>query len=1300
MKKTTLALILSSILANVAVAETAPTYVDITINNIKEDTGIELGTNSRARGDGSIATGKNSVAIGKNAVATGGNETKDTINQKLNENKQRLQEIQTAQDNTERLLKELQNIRKQQADVIEAGERVKQVRKSKATAKTAWDTALKAYNDAVASSAADIQAAQAKIDDFNSRLTAVSRIPNVDISSDEGITRAATQFKQLVEEGTTLDTDISFYKDYIVNYYKAEGDLREAKVRDKKMTSASNGDHFYPSTTTYLYNNKFFSYRKEGRQSYSNNDYLIKYFNPNTDTNKNYSIQINLHDADDNNWYIGESRTKLLDNKLVYDEGKERVYIEDISESSTLDQLPRINRSTDTATEVAYTKTLAYWQQIWDAVPNVVAEYKHPLITDADKENMKIWTYQNLLRYKANLDTVYYQWKYEQTHELTWLDKKKAVESQLAKELENYHPTEEHPATVNRLAKTLKSYYSEWRKENITDIETKNRVTVDKLTSDLQAALNINLNAIKEIQARLSTLKKKADDAKSTYENINPSAADLALAANYDKVMRDLLNKSNSLKAEQERLEALKKALTLNDLTNVGENAISVGTDSLSTGTNSIAIGTNTIATGENAIAIGKDSAVTGTNSIAIGTGHIVIGNNAGTFGDPNTVYGDNSYAIGNNNTIGSSATPHTVGTNTFVLGNNVTTTANNAVILGAGSVGKDNTVSVGKPGAERQIINVAAGTLSSTSTDAVNGSQLQGVKDDLLTEINKKGAAVKVINGTNTTVTEGTEGNLTTYAVNVSSDAIKEAVQNDLNGKADVDAGNITGSNIGKWQEKLGNGTNTKGDKGLITGDTLYNVTKDLVKNDLSNITDSGKTTIKNIAGEAIKVKQGTNITVSSETKDGTTTYTINAIGNGKVEKGNTDLVTGDTVYNTIESINSSITNKSDTALSNITDDGKTVIRNLAKRSVKVINGTNTTVAVGTDGDATTYSVNVSSEAIKGAVQSDLDGKANSNASNLTETDKTAWKEILGDGEAEAGNKGLINGDTFNTELNKKADKSDITNINTDLAKKANIDASNINVAKFAEKLGTGTVSKNDTNLVSGKTVYLALQNAVLNGVDVANKANKDASNLSDEDKSKWQEALGTGTAEAGNKGLISGDTLNTALSEKANKSEVNQKLESKADKDASNIDVKKYTEKLATGRIEQGNTGLINGGQVHGYVQNYVADMSGRTLAQANSYTDYQIGSLKAYTDKRLKDIRDEARAGVASAMAMSAIPAVPNKRFSIGAGTATYHGQNAVAIGLKVKTENDKAVISLSGSASSNGDFGASAGFAFGF
>ena len=43
--------------------------------------------------------------------------------------------------------------------------------------------------------------------------------------------------------------------------------------------------------------------------------------------------------------------------------------------------------------------------------------------------------------------------------------------------------------------------------------------------------------------------------------------------------------------------------------------------------------------------------------------------------------------------------------------------------------------VSVGSAGAERQIKNVAAGEVSKTSTDAINGSQLYAVADALRTK-------------------------------------------------------------------------------------------------------------------------------------------------------------------------------------------------------------------------------------------------------------------------------------------------------------------------------------------------------------------------------------------------------------------------------------------------------------------------------------------------------------------------------------------------------------------------------------
>jgi autotransporter adhesin len=64
------------------------------------------------------------------------------------------------------------------------------------------------------------------------------------------------------------------------------------------------------------------------------------------------------------------------------------------------------------------------------------------------------------------------------------------------------------------------------------------------------------------------------------------------------------------------------------------------------------------------------------------------------------------------------------------VLGSNVTTVTDGSVVLGNGSASdaRTGTVSVGASGAERQIINVAAGSLAADSTDAVNGSQLRGV--------------------------------------------------------------------------------------------------------------------------------------------------------------------------------------------------------------------------------------------------------------------------------------------------------------------------------------------------------------------------------------------------------------------------------------------------------------------------------------------------------------------------------------------------------------------------------------------
>ena len=945
-----------SIPIRAAETDAGTNITNIVINNITEDTGLELGTDARARGQGSIATGKNSLAIGKNAVATGGNETQNSINAKLNENKQRLQDIADAEANTNRLLADLQNIRKVEADVLEAGERVKQVQKAKATAYDRYVASQTAYNDAKAGAADFLREAQAKIDDLNSRLTGVSQLTEVNISSDEGLTNAATQLKALAEKDTTLDLSVDFYKDYVSSYYQALGELRQNEIISSKTDSNT--------------------------------------FNNNYNANLNEPIingYLNLRDI--NIIYYGiKSNSDFYDSNGILNS---KVFAIDSSINLPKTNLMFKNINTRITSEKDYTDAQESANTFKEAFKIYFEHTNDPFFTDEVKTATLNKLNKKIDYFVKTNEITYYQGQYETTKDTTWLDKKANAIKEL-NQLEKEFNALPNPASIKQ------KVINNWRQENIVDVKQKNKVTTNTLTSELEKALGINKNAVQDKEAEIERLKQAMDQAKSTYDNTNPSAADLALSQRYEQIMAELTAKASELKAEQERLNALKSALTLHDLTNVGENALAIGTNALTTGTNAMAIGTSAIAVGENAIAIGKDSAVTGNNSIAVGVGHIVLGNNSGTFGDPNTIYGDNSYAVGNNNTIGDANTPNTVGMNTFVIGNNVTTTANNAVILGNGSTADtDNVVSVGAAGSERKIIHVAAGELSKTSTDAVNGSQLF----DAMQNAGKTYTAGKniTISDTNVISAAGTGTNAAGDTGLITGDTLYQTISNitnttntNLAKKADKDANNLTDTDVVAWQEKLGNGKIAKGDTGLITGDTLHQA--------LENATNTTNTSLAKKAD-----KDAGNLT------DSDVAAWQEKLGNGINESGNTGLITGDTLHQAIENVtnttNVNLSSKANINLTNITNEGKTVIRNLAKESVKVVNGTNTTVTIGTEGDATTYAVNVSNDSIKSVVQPELDKKADKDAGNLTDKDVAAWQDKLGTGTITEGNTGLVTG-------------------------------------------------------------------------------------------------------------------------------------------------------------------------------------------------------------------------------------------------------------------------------------------------
>jgi trimeric autotransporter adhesin len=171
-------------------------------------------------------------------------------------------------------------------------------------------------------------------------------------------------------------------------------------------------------------------------------------------------------------------------------------------------------------------------------------------------------------------------------------------------------------------------------------------------------------------------------------------------------------------------------AIGLNTHAN-GNNSVAIGTNINSTGDGSVAMGNATIANGAGASAIGVNSSVIADRALAVGNGaagetvdSIAIGTKTmvGGAGDTGVAIGANSTVSGAGSILlGNSSTSS--GAGNIVLGSNIKATGTNSVVLGAGSDGSlSNVVSVGKSGAERRIVNVAAGT---ANTDAVNLGQM-----------------------------------------------------------------------------------------------------------------------------------------------------------------------------------------------------------------------------------------------------------------------------------------------------------------------------------------------------------------------------------------------------------------------------------------------------------------------------------------------------------------------------------------------------------------------------------------------
>lgn len=211
-------------------------------------------------------------------------------------------------------------------------------------------------------------------------------------------------------------------------------------------------------------------------------------------------------------------------------------------------------------------------------------------------------------------------------------------------------------------------------------------------------------------------------------------------------------------------------AIGINAGTGSGEGGTAIGKSATALGVGAVAIGLNSyvgasgnsaVAVGRNARAEGSDATAMGPRAQASGSRSVALGNNAQAQAQGSVVIGDGS-RLANGNAhhaivIGSGARSGgydagiAIGQNAVTdghgkavaLGANANAGQSNAVALGAGSVtSASNQVSVGNDTLKRRIVNVADGTLSTTSSEAVTGKQLHATNQSIASATGTANAA------------------------------------------------------------------------------------------------------------------------------------------------------------------------------------------------------------------------------------------------------------------------------------------------------------------------------------------------------------------------------------------------------------------------------------------------------------------------------------------------------------------------------------------------------------------------------
>ncbi|NZA84998.1 YadA-like family protein [Escherichia coli] len=608
----------------------------------------------------------------------------------------------------------------------------------------------------------------------------------------------------------------------------------------------------------------------------------------------------------------------------------------------------------------------------------------------------------------------------------------------------------------------------------------------------------------------------------------------------------------------------------------LGVNSTALGNASQASGESSIALGSTSEASEQNAIALGQGSIASKVNSIALGSNSLSSGENAIALGEGSAAGGSNSLAFGSQSRAN--------GNDSVAIGVGAAAATDNSVAIGAGSTtDASNTVSVGNSATKRKIVNMAAGAISNTSTDAINGSQLYTISDSVAKRLG--GGATVGSDGTVTAVSYA----LRSGTYNNVGDALSGIDNNTLQWNKTAGAFSANhGANATNKITNVAKGTVSATSTDVVNGSQLYDLQQDAL---LWN-------------GTAFSAAHGTEATskITNVTAGNLTTGSTDAVNGSQLKTTNDNVTTNTT---NIATNTTNITNLTD-AVNGLGDDS--LLWNKAAGAFSAAHGTEATSKITnvTAGNLTTGSTDaVNGSQLKTTNDNVTTNTTNiatntTNITNLTDAvnglgdDSLLWNKTAGAFSAAHGT------DATSKITNVKA--GDLTAGSTDAVNGSQLKTTNDNVSTNTTNIATNTTNiTNLTDAVNGLGDDSLLWNktagafSAAHGTDATSKiTNVKAGDLT----AGSTDAVNGSQLKTTNDNVSTNTTNITNLTDSVGDLKDDSLLWNKAAGAFSAAHGTEATSKitnLLAGKISSNSTDAINGSQLYGVADSFTSYLGG---------------------------------------------------------------------------------------------------------